>query len=220
MGRRCLFSRRRFPLDDCFHTVKAEAVGEYAEKRSRFIAAVCPAADEQEASAFIEKSRAAHRDARHNVFAFSLRTGARRYCDDGEPSGTAGAPILDLLEKRGITNCAVVVTRYFGGILLGTGGLVRAYSAAAALALDRAGTVKMTARQRCTVVCDYALYNRLASLFPRFGVKVENSDFAGEVTLCLHLPEQGFPSFSKAVRELSGGTCQPAAKDRFYAPTP
>ncbi len=122
-----------------YKTVRAAASGELTEKRSRFIGYCKPVSTEEEATAFIASIRSRHWDARHNVYAYSLREGnLRRYSDDGEPSGTAGMPVLDVLQKSGVTDVCVVVTRYFGGVLLGTGGLVRAYSQAARLGLNAA----------------------------------------------------------------------------------
>ncbi len=125
-----------------YKTVRAAASGELTEKRSRFIGYCKPVSTEEEATAFIASIRSRHWDARHNVYAYSLREGnLRRYSDDGEPSGTAGMPVLDVLQKSGVTDVCVVVTRYFGGVLLGTGGLVRAYSQAARLGLNAAQVV-------------------------------------------------------------------------------
>lgn len=122
-----------------YKTLRAPASDEFTEKRSRFIGYAQPVSTQVEAAAFIERIKKQHHDATHNVFAYLLREGQlERYSDDGEPQGTAGIPVLDVLRKQGVTNCAVVVTRYFGGILLGAGGLVRAYSHAAARQLRSA----------------------------------------------------------------------------------
>lgn len=109
-------------------TIYAPAEDEFVERKSRFIGAIAPVQTEEEAQAWIAQVRQQHRDATHNTYAYILRNGIKRYSDDGEPQGTAGVPMLDCIEKEGLVDVAVVVTRYFGGILLGAGGLVRAYS--------------------------------------------------------------------------------------------
>ena len=120
-----------------YKTVKIESSDEFTEKRSRFIGYVKPVKTEAEATEFINSIRSKHWDARHNVYAYSLREGnIKRYSDDGEPSGTAGMPVLDVITKNEVYDVCVVVTRYFGGVLLGTGGLVRAYSQGSKIALE------------------------------------------------------------------------------------
>ena len=125
-----------------YRTIRGTAIGEYEEKKSRFIAQLAFADSEEKAVAFLEQVRAANRTARHNVYAYRLREGNReRYSDDGEPAKTAGTPALEVLQHSGLTDLIVVVTRYFGGVLLGTGGLVRAYTTATARALENADTL-------------------------------------------------------------------------------
>ena len=127
-----------------YKTVRGFAFDELVEKRSRFIGYCKPVKTQDEAIAFINEIKSKHWDARHNVYAYVIRDeGISRYSDDNEPQGTAGIPVLDSIRKRGITDCVVVVTRYFGGVLLGAGGLVRAYSAAAKLGIDAAGEMEM-----------------------------------------------------------------------------
>ena len=127
-----------------YKTIGARASDEFVEKKSRFIGHICPVTMQQEALDFIQSLKTKYWDATHNVYAYVLRDGQiRRYSDDGEPQGTAGIPTLDVLLKEGLTDCCVVVTRYFGGTLLGAGGLVRAYSHACKLAVDAGGVVTM-----------------------------------------------------------------------------
>ena len=122
-----------------YRTIRGTAIGEYEEKKSRFIAQLSFADSEEKAVAFLEQVRAANRTARHNVYAYRLREGSReRYSDDGEPAKTAGTPALEVLQHSGLTDLIVVITRYFGGVLLGTGGLVRAYTTATSRALEAA----------------------------------------------------------------------------------
>ena len=127
-----------------YRTIRGTATGEYEEKKSRFIAQLSFADSEEKAVAFLEQVRAANRTARHNVYAYRLREGNReRYSDDGEPAKTAGTPALEVLQHSGLTDLVVVITRYFGGVLLGTGGLVRAYTTATARALEAADRVTL-----------------------------------------------------------------------------
>lgn len=127
-----------------YYTVAGTGTAEIVDRRSRFLGAVAPAADEQEAQAFLAEIRREHWEARHHVYAYVVEGGRIRRCsDDGEPQGTGGKPVLDVVQGAELMQCVAVVTRYFGGILLGTGGLVRAYSHAAARAVEAAGRVCM-----------------------------------------------------------------------------
>ena len=147
-----------------YKTVLSNAKDEFVEKRSRFIGYCKPVTCEQEAVDFINEKRSEHWNATHNVYAYSLREGnIKRYSDDGEPSGTAGMPCLDVIVKNEIYDVCVVVTRYFGGVLLGTGGLVRAYSHGAKIALDAAKIVMM---QNCLVCSARCTYNRYGKVNP------------------------------------------------------
>ncbi len=187
-------------------TVRGEAEAEYTDRRSRFIAAIRPVTDEAEALAFIAARKKQFWDARHNVHAYILRSGAQRFSDDGEPQGTAGMPVLEAMQKRGLTDCVVVVTRYFGGILLGTGGLVRAYSQSTSLAIDAAGVGE---RRLCAVgqvLCDYAQYGRLAPMIAAQGGRITDTDFADTVRITLQLPSDGVDAFCRELTELSAGT--------------
>ena len=136
-----------------YSSLGKEASATYIEKKSEFIGYAAPVSTEEEAIAFIEKIRKKHADARHNVYAYLLRNGTTRYSDAGEPQGTAGIPTLEVIRKGGFCDAVIVVTRYFGGILLGAGGLVRAYTAAAKLACEAAGIVTYTERTAFTLDC-------------------------------------------------------------------
>ena len=165
-------------------TVLGRNESEFTEKRSRFIATLCHCETEAEAMAFIDEMRSKYWDAKHNVYAYSVEKGRMtRFSDDGEPHGTAGKPVFDVLTGSGATDVAVVVTRYFGGILLGTGGLVRAYSKACKDALE---TAKMAQMIPCTVfetVCEYAEHQRLVSLIESKGGKIENTEFTDKIRI-------------------------------------
>lgn len=194
---------------DTYKTVRQFASDELVEKRSRFIGYCKPVSSQDEAIAFINEIKSKHWDARHNVYAYVVRDeGISRYSDDNEPQGTAGIPVLDAIRKRGITDCVVVVTRYFGGVLLGAGGLVRAYSAAAKLAIDAAQEREMIMCSVCTLSCSYTLYGKVSALIARFEGGVDDADFADEVRLRFHLPEDNLNAFNKALSEESAGKYQ------------
>lgn len=189
-----------------YRTVSHAGEGEYSEKRSRFISAAVPVSNEQEALDFIAERKSKFWDARHNVYAYSLREGnCRRYSEDGEPQGTAGVPTLDLLTRRGVADVCVVTTRYFGGVLLGTGGLVRAYSHAAQAALDAAGIVTMRPVIDCELLCEYFQYGRLEALVSSFDTLDRQADFSGTVTLSFSVRREELEALVKAVADATSG---------------
>ena len=187
---------------ESYITVTGESVGEYSEKRSRFIATLRHTETEEQAAAFLAEMRSKYWDARHNCYAYSMSSGAlKRFSDDGEPHGTAGKPILDIIDGSGLTDITVVVTRYFGGVLLGTGGLVRAYSAAAREAVSAAERVKMTP---CTVYkarCGYSELERLTKLITDSGGRVENTVYAADVELEFYLEDSACDGFLLKLKE-------------------
>ena len=192
-----------------YTTIQAFASAELIEKRSRFIGYAKPVTTQDEAIAFINEIKTKHWDATHNVYAYVVQdAGIARYSDDNEPQGTAGIPTLDAIRKRGITDCVVVVTRYFGGTLLGAGGLVRAYSAAAKAAIDAAGERVMTLCSACAFTCSYTLYGRIPALIARYGGTVDDADFTDEVRIRFHLPCENLAAFNKALSEESSGKLQ------------
>ena len=161
-----------------YRTIRGTAIGEYEEKKSRFIAQLSFADSEEKAVAFLEQVRAANRTARHNVYAYRLREGSReRYSDDGEPAKTAGTPALEVLQHSGLTDLIVVITRYFGGVLLGTGGLVRAYTTATSRALEAAEVVTVRSVVALDVTVDYGLYERADLLIKAAGGKLAEPEF-------------------------------------------
>ena len=157
-------------MDAGYQTAAREAEDAFVERRSRFIGAICPVQTEEDALAFVAKRKKAHWDATHHVYAYVLRQeGIRRYSDDGEPQGTAGMPVLDVLLKEALSDCVVVVTRYFGGILLGGGGLVRAYSHGASLAVAAGGLQVMRLCDIVRLSCSYGQYGWVAPLIAEQG---------------------------------------------------
>lgn len=167
-----------------YFTVSEPAEASFIEKKSEFIGYIAPVKTNEEAVEFINSIKAKHRKARHNVYAYVLREdNISRYSDDGEPQGTGGVPVLDVLLKRGLTDVCVVVTRYFGGILLGGGGLVRAYSHAASIACDAAKIMNMCVCRLLKITSDYNMYGKIAYLLPNYETITLSSDFGTDVTI-------------------------------------
>lgn len=180
---------------------------EFCEKRSRFIGRVWPVETESEAIAHIKAMREQHWDATHNVYAYIVReNGIMRFSDDGEPGGTSGMPTLNVFRSGEIQNVCCVVTRYFGGILLGAGGLVRAYSNTAKLALDAAGVSLMTQWENALLSCSYAQYERILRLLEHYEAVVENTDFAADVMLETVIRSDRYGAFAKELADLTAGT--------------
>ncbi len=187
-------------------TLGKEASAELVEKKSVFIGYAAPVETEQEAIDFVAKIKKKHADARHNVYAYMLKNGAvARYSDDGEPQGTAGIPVLDIIKKGGFCDAVIVVTRYFGGILLGAGGLVRAYSAAAKLAVDAAEIVTYDTFKEIDVICSYSDHGKLAALVSSPEFINDGIDFSDKVKISLAIPEDRVQEFVSAVSELTAG---------------
>ncbi|MBO7665935.1 MAG: YigZ family protein [Clostridia bacterium] len=158
------------------------AMAEFTERKSVFIGSAAPVSTEEEALEFVNSLRKKYADATHNVYAYIVReNNACRFSDDGEPHGTAGMPVLDVLRKEGLTDVAVVVTRYFGGILLGTGGLVRAYTASAKQAIDAAGRAEWAKCARFAVKSDYSDHQKLSYYFRNNGIEVKDTAFSETV---------------------------------------
>ena len=185
---------------------------ELVEKRSRFIGQVWPVETEEEARARVEETKKKYHDARHNCWCYILRGSTLRYADDGEPQGTAGQPMLNVFQREAVENVCCVVTRYFGGILLGAGGLVRAYSAAAKLALDAAGIARMAQWDRYLLGCAYPLYERVRRLCEAHGCFVAEADFGADVSLEILVRTDVAERFLQELREMSNAavTVEPA----------
>lgn len=200
-----------------YRTVEKEACAEFTEKKSRFIGYIKPVSTQDEAIEFINKIKSKHWDAKHNVYAYVLRDGQiRRYSDDGEPQGTAGIPVLDVLLKEELTDCVVVATRYFGGILLGTGGLVRAYSHTAKIAVEAGGIAEMKLCRILQVQCDYNFYGKLDSMINEYGGIVENSEFSDNVTVTYKIPDDIADNFEAKLFDVSLGKLRSVETGREY----
>lgn len=206
-----------------YKTLSAEAIGELTEKKSRFIATLRPVSSEDEALAFIAEMKKKYWDARHNCSAYIISPDAQvkgddsdnpvlpppleRCSDDGEPSRTAGMPMLDVLKGAGLQNVCCVVTRYFGGILLGTGGLVRAYQGAASEAVANASIVTRKLLNRVAVTVDYTAYGRIQYIAEQDGYHIENTDFSGDVTITFLVNDADLASLTAKVTEATSGGC-------------
>lgn len=194
---------------EIYKTIKNEAQDEFVERRSKFIGYIKPVQEEQEAIDFINEKKHIHWDATHNVYAYILQNGQiKRYSDDGEPQGTAGIPVLDVLQKAGIVDAVVVVTRYFGGILLGGGGLVRAYSHGASIAVNAGGIITMEKSLKVALSCDYNQYGKLSGVVPLFGGNIYNSEFTDCVGLEFYLPKVKYESFIKELADITCGSVE------------
>ena len=182
---------------------------EFVEKRSRFIGHVWLVESEEEARAHIEQMKKKYHDARHNCWCYRLQEGGvERYSDDGEPQGTAGQPMLGVFQKEGVTNVCCVVTRYFGGILLGAGGLVRAYTQSAKDALDAAGVSVVRRWVEVTAICPYSLFERMKLEVEAVGGVLGEVEYAADVTVHALLPENMVDDFSARVVELTSGAAE------------
>lgn len=182
---------------------------EFVEKRSRFIGRVWPVTTEEEAIAHIKEMREKHWDATHNVYAYIIReSGAMRYSDDGEPGGTSGMPTLNVFRTGEIYNFCCVITRYFGGILLGTGGLVRAYSQAAKLALGAAGVSRVARWENTATACPYSIYERVRRELDAAGAIVEAVDYGADVTIEAFLPAGNSEKINRRLADISAGNVE------------
>ena len=193
---------------DPYYIPTAPGEAELTEKRSTFLGHVRCVQTEDEARDFIAAKKKQYHDARHNCWCCQIRGGAERYSDDGEPQGSAGIPMLEVFRREGVTNAVCVVTRYFGGILLGTGGLLRAYTKSAKDALAAAG-VSAVRRWVCAdVQCSYALLERVKNTAAALSGSLDGLDYGADVTLHLLLPEEAVETFEAQLRDLSAGAVE------------
>ena len=201
-----------------YSTIDGRAEAEIVEKKSRFIGQIAHVETEEEALAFLEEIRAKHRMARHNVYAYVLRAGGRiRYSDDGEPQKTAGMPTLEAIQHAGLVDVAVVVTRYFGGILLGTGGLVRAYTQATQAAIEAARIVVVSRCVDVVAALPYSLYEQAVRIVEAQEGKVRGTDFAADVTLTVRVLAGNEDALVEALVELSSGRADIIVGEPFDA---
>ena len=181
---------------------------EFVEKKSRFIGRIWPVETEEEALLKIGAMKKQHYDATHNCWAYIIKDGAVRFSDDGEPGGTAGMPMLQVLQREGLFNCVCVVTRYFGGILLGAGGLVRAYTKGAKIAVDAGGKSMKRVWKALYVPCPYHFFEQMKLLVGDFGGIIRKTDFGAEVDLEILLPEKETEPVLAKLTDLTSGTVE------------
>lgn len=203
--RRLFLYERKNVFMEVYRTLQKSGERDFTEKKSRFIGYAFPVSTEKEAQDFLQMIRKRHWDAKHNVSAYVLKDGIQHCSDDGEPQGTAGVPVMNVLLKNGVVNAMIVVTRYFGGILLGTGGLVRAYSHTASLALEDAGIVTMYPGKNLSLSCSYSQYGKVSALIPQYGGKIDKSEFGAEVKLQFHIKSEKFHFFQTEFTEATSG---------------
>ena len=204
-------------LSELFTTVNEESLIEYEEKRSVFISRAVRVDSEEEALEYIAAIKKEHRDATHNVFAYHINKGViARYSDDGEPQGMSGMPTLEAIRKKGVDNVCVVTTRYFGGILLGAGGLVRAYSHAAALAIDAAQIITYEPYFEYELVCSYSEYQKYNSYFSDIGLIIDSTDFTENVKVCFALKARMSDEVEKKIVEIGNARARLERKGERY----
>lgn len=190
----------------CYKTVKNEETVELIEQKSRFIGTIKPVETEEQAMELINSIKQKYWDARHNCYAYILKNGnIKKFSDDGEPHSTAGLPMLQTMDKQGLCNCVAVVTRYFGGVLLGTGGLVRAYSGTVSMAVEKSGIIEMVGSFRCLINCPYDGFGKLENLLKDFTVKIEDKQFLDNVKVQFCIPKNEFDAFYKKTADVFFG---------------
>ncbi|MEE1144830.1 MAG: YigZ family protein [Acutalibacteraceae bacterium] len=204
---------------DSYLTVKNDTSDQFIERKSRFIGYIRPVTTETDAIAFVSEIRKKHPDATHNVYAYILReNNKQRYSDDGEPQGTAGLPVLEVLKREGLTDVAVVATRYFGGILLGGGGLVRAYAHTAKIAVDAGVPVKMSLCDLCKVQCGYDMYSTVTKLLEKFNAAVTDTRYTDIIEINFHIECNQNEKLHKEFAELTAGRIDFEKQGEKYMP--
>ncbi|MBQ8555045.1 MAG: YigZ family protein [Clostridia bacterium] len=201
-----------------YKTLRQEAADEVIINKSRFIGYACPCETEEEALAFLQKIRTKHKDATHNCYAYIIgrNAGIMRYSDDGEPGGTAGLPMMEVLKNQGVVNCCVVVTRYFGGILLGAGGLVRAYTQGTVIALKAAQVVTMEPSQRYLCEVAYPLWDRVTHALRSMPVQLVSSEFTTAVGFTLLVREKDAEQMISDLTRLTDARFEYLLEDESY----
>lgn len=201
-----------------YFTIKDEVSCEFEEKKSIFIGHAKRVYNEEEAKAFINKIRSEHKEATHNVYAYIIgeNLGIQRYSDDGEPQGTAGVPVLEVIKKNSVTDIAVVVTRYFGGVLLGAGGLVRAYSKGAALAIKKAGVVEKVKGCRLDIVADYDLLGKIQYVCAQNSWHIENIEYTDRVKITLYCESSNIDAIKGNIIETTAGRAALSTSEEDY----
>ncbi|MBR6902919.1 MAG: YigZ family protein [Clostridia bacterium] len=195
-------------------TIRKEAKSEYREKHSRFLGFILPCKNEKQAADIINAKKKEYWDARHAVYAYVLSDGKERFSDDGEPHGTAGKPVLDILKSSGIKDAVIVVVRYFGGILLGTGGLVRAYSAAALSAVENSEKVRIVPADKFSVSVGYGDYDKLSFLLKAEGADILSCDFSDSVNVVFAVRSDKAESLMNSISSAFSSSCMPKLEEK------
>ena len=206
-------------MENEYLTIAKQAVSEYEEKRSRFIATVKPVSTEEEAVDFINFIRGKYWDASHNVYSYYIggNNVIQKFSDDGEPPGTAGLPVLEVIKRMGVRDLAVVVTRYFGGTLLGAAGLVRAYSRSAAQAIEAAGIIRKKLCVEMTISVEYSFFGKLQGLIAARGYAVKSELFAENVEVVVMVPCDEAEGFASVISEASNARAAFRFGDKTFA---
>ena len=204
---------------ESYITIQQRSTFEYEDRKSIFIGEAMPVSTEDEALAFIESVKRTYPDARHHVYAYVLRENSiMRFTDDHEPQGTAGMPVLDVIRKNGLTDIVVVVTRYFGGTLLGAGGLVRAYGKAAALALENSGVSMLTPYYIVNARMPYSFLDPVRNTFVHYEITEADVEYGADVALKLQMPVERFEAFQKHITELTSALVVPEIESEKLVP--
>ena len=203
-----------------YYIPSGDGEAEFVEKRSRFLGHVRLVETEEEARDFIAQMKKKYYDARHNCWCYIIKDGAERYSDDGEPQGTAGIPMLEVFRREGLCNVVCVVTRYFGGILLGAGGLLRAYTRSAKDALDAAGVSVVRRWVEMELRCSYAMAERLKAEIAAFDGVAGEPDYGADVTLHAFIPEEKGEDFAARIFDLSHGSVEARSVGEDFRPVP
>ena len=203
-----------------FRVPYGPAETEFTEKRSRFIGHLLPVETEEQAREFIAQMKKKYYDARHNCWCYLIRSDLLRYGDDGEPQGTAGQPMLNVFRRENVTNVVCVVTRYFGGILLGAGGLTRAYSKSARDALAAAGVAEMGLWAAAEIPCPYALFERVKGEIATLDGTVDEAEYGADIRLKVSLPAEDTAALQERLTELSAGGMAVTVTAEEYRPGP
>ncbi len=202
---------------ELYTTLGGEGSGEFEEKRSVFICHAKHVTTEEDAQVFIRSKKKEFSDATHNCWAYLLKGGIiARYSDDGEPQGTAGVPMLEAIRKKGVEDVVVVITRYFGGILLGAGGLIRAYSHGVGVAFEAAGVITYERYAELSLECSYSDYQKYAVLLPVYNALIDSTDFSDKVKIRFAVKEDFVGELCEKIKEMSGGKDLPEKVGERY----
>ena len=205
-----------------YKTLKSSAQDEYIDRKSRFIGCAAPCESEEAALAFLKSVRERYKDASHHCYAYIIgeNAGIMRYSDDGEPGGTAGMPIIEVMKARGVVNCCVVVVRYFGGILLGAGGLTRAYSHSCAIALNAAQVVRMECTRRVLLDVPYPMWDKVNYALKSLPQITEETSFGVSVSCTVLVRERDVGSVLQSLTSLTDGKIEALETDELHYPWP